>query len=230
MRMFLWTLSTPMRDGDLESGIIIHEYTHGISIRLTGGPANSNCLSEPNEAAPMGEGWGDFFATVIRQRSSYTQNQAFPMGAYSANNPAGIRRYPYSTDFKIDPETYGYLNNRSVYVGEHARGEVWAGILWEVYWSVVNAIGWSPDIQNGEGGNNVLLQIVTDGMKLQPCQPTFVAARNAILLADETNYGGAHSCLLWQGFARRGLGLNAVPTSSTSSQVKEDFTVPAACS
>lgn len=42
--MYVWDLTKPMRDGDLESGIIIHEYSHGISIRLTGGPANSNCL------------------------------------------------------------------------------------------------------------------------------------------------------------------------------------------
>ena len=44
MRMYLWDQKTPWRDGDLESGIIIHEYMHGVSTRLTGGPANSNCL------------------------------------------------------------------------------------------------------------------------------------------------------------------------------------------
>jgi hypothetical protein len=44
MRMYTWTTSRPQHDGDLEAGIIIHEYGHGISTRLTGGPANSNCL------------------------------------------------------------------------------------------------------------------------------------------------------------------------------------------
>ena len=29
-----------MRDGDLEAGIIMHEYGHGVSNRLTGGPGN----------------------------------------------------------------------------------------------------------------------------------------------------------------------------------------------
>lgn len=28
------------------------------------------------------------------------------MGAYSSNDPRGIRRYPYTTDMIIDPETY----------------------------------------------------------------------------------------------------------------------------
>ena len=44
MRMYVWDGSSPHRDGDLEQGIIIHEYGHGISTRLTGGPGNSNCL------------------------------------------------------------------------------------------------------------------------------------------------------------------------------------------
>ena len=33
MRMYTWNSYSPMHDGDLESGIIIHEYAHGISIR-----------------------------------------------------------------------------------------------------------------------------------------------------------------------------------------------------
>jgi extracellular elastinolytic metalloproteinase len=53
MRMYVWTQTKPRRDGDLESGIIIHEYAHGISTRLTGGPANSNCLGW-GEAGGMG--------------------------------------------------------------------------------------------------------------------------------------------------------------------------------
>lgn len=41
MRMYVWDITTPWRDGDMEGGIITHEYAHGISTRLTGGPANS---------------------------------------------------------------------------------------------------------------------------------------------------------------------------------------------
>lgn len=62
MRMYIWSGSSPMRDGDLESGIIVHgwfelttEYAHGISTRLTGGPANSGCLGW-GESGGMGEG------------------------------------------------------------------------------------------------------------------------------------------------------------------------------
>lgn len=47
----------PYRDGDLEAGIVIHELSHGLSTRLTGGPANSGCLGW-GESGGMGEGWG----------------------------------------------------------------------------------------------------------------------------------------------------------------------------
>jgi extracellular elastinolytic metalloproteinase len=56
-RMYLWNTANPYRDGDLEAGIVIHELSHGLSIRLTGGPANSGCLGW-GESGGMGEGWG----------------------------------------------------------------------------------------------------------------------------------------------------------------------------
>jgi len=227
MRMYIWTLSTPSRDGDLEDGIIIHEYAHGISNRLTGGPNNVGCLSG-GEAGGMGEGWGDFFATFIRQRDYYNRDTPFPMGAYSANNPKGIRKYLYTTDFDVNPETYAFINN-STYSGVHAKGEVWCTILWQVYWNFVEEYGFSADLYRGQGGNNRLLLDIVDGMKLQPCNPNFVDARNAILLADELNFGGQDSCLLWKGFAARGLGEFAVGGKSGANIVKEDFTVPEAC-
>ena len=46
-----------------EAGISIHEISHGLSTRLTGGPENSGCLGW-GESAGMGERWGDFLATT----------------------------------------------------------------------------------------------------------------------------------------------------------------------
>jgi len=224
MRMYVWTTATPNRDGDLEQGIVIHEYAHGISNRLTGGPQNVNCLGS-GEAGGMGEGWGDFFATALRQRSTYTRNDTFPMGAYSANNPIGIRKFPYSTNLTVNPETYAYVS-RSGYEGVHAKGEVWAGILWETYWNYVEEYGFSPNWYQGTGGNNRILRNVVDGLKLQPCTPNFVSARDAILLAETYNNGGHGTCLLWKGFAKRGLGTGA---RSGVTPVVEDFKIPVEC-
>ena len=69
-------------------------------------------------------------------------------------------------------------------------------------------------------------QDVVDGMKLQPCNPNFLEARDAILLADENNYGGRNVCNWWRAFAKRGMGVEA---TSTTTRVTEDFTVPAEC-
>ena len=64
---------------------------------------------------------------------------------------------------------------------------------------------------------------------MQPCIPNFVSGRDAILQADQVA-GGTDNCLIWNVFAKRGLGLNASAGTATSiSDQVEDFTVPAGC-
>jgi extracellular elastinolytic metalloproteinase len=70
--------------------VIIDEYTHGVSNRLTGGPANTSCLSVL-EAGGMGEGWGDFMAIAVHTKTSDTRATNYPLGVWVDNNPAGIR-------------------------------------------------------------------------------------------------------------------------------------------
>jgi len=114
-----------------------------------------------------------------------------------------------------------------------STGEVWAVILYDVFWNVVDKNGFDADWYkvDSEGGNVKMIQLVIDGMKLQPCDPTFVDARNAIIQADAVNNNGENFCELWRGFAKRGLGLNAVagdPDASTWDGV-ENFEVPEEC-
>eukprot|EP00158_Paraphelidium_tribonemae_P007621 Partr_v1_DN28302_c0_g1_i1_m79795 putative Secreted metalloproteinase probably acting as a virulence factor (By similarity) len=232
MRMYVWNTHQPHRDGDLENGIIIHEYGHGISTRLTGGPANSGCLGW-GESGGMGEGWGDFWATILRMKPEYTRETKLPMGSYAANSLKGIRKFIYSTDMSVNPSTYAYVRKFD-YVGVHAKGEVWAVILYDMYWNLVEKNGFSTDWFNPNArddkkdthlpaGNIVALQLTVTGLKMQPCRPNFVNARDAILEADETTYGGEHSCEIWRAFAKRGLGIKA------ASGGREDFTVPSEC-
>jgi len=229
MRMYVWDQTKPKRDGDMEAGIIIHEYAHGISTRLTGGPMNSNCLGW-GEAGGMGEGWGDFFATALRMRPEYNHDNDFAMGSYSFGQAKGIRKYIYSTDMTTNPSTYKFIK-RFGYFGVHAKGEVWAVMLYDMYWNLVDAYGFSEDWYNPQAkgtksspaGNVVALQLVIDGMKMQPCSPNFVNARDAILQADEVNYQGMHFCEIWKAFAKRGLGLKAKKGGN------EDFSLPDEC-
>jgi len=208
MRMYVWNVVKPYRDGDFESGIIIHEYCHGISTRLTGGPANSGCLGW-GEAGGMGEGWGDFFATVLRMRPEHNRSVNFDMGSY-ANGGNGIRKYKYSTNMKTNPETYGVMDNPG-YWGVHAKGAVWAEMLYEVYWNLIDKLGFTTDWYSAsrEFGNTLMFQLVVDGMKFQPCRPSFIDARDAILQAELQLTNGAHACEIWKGFAKRGLGVGA---------------------
>ncbi|KAL7941188.1 Fungalysin metallopeptidase domain-containing protein [Trichoderma barbatum] len=226
MRMYIWTVSTPRRDGSLEEGIVIHEYTHGLSNRLTGGPSNSGCLSGV-EAGGMGEGWGDFFATAIRLKAGDTRSKDYPMGAWADNNAKGIRQYPYSTSLTTNPLTYKSVNSQ---FEVHSSGTTWASILYEVLWNLIDKHGKNDgefptfDSQGvPTDGKFLSLKLVLNGMALQPCTPTFVSARDAILDSDRALTGGENLCELWTAFAKRGLGSGARYSSSSRT---ESFTIP----
>ncbi|KAI8912543.1 Fungalysin metallopeptidase-domain-containing protein [Gorgonomyces haynaldii] len=225
MNMYLFTSTNPKRDGSLENDIPIHEYTHGISNRLTGGKRNGQCLGT-TESGGMGEGWGDAMAMFLLRKSTDTRSKDFALGNYvtgSAETGKGIRRYKYSTSMTTNPETFSYFS-KSTEV--HNLGEIWASMLNEVYWNLVDKLGYSDNWYNAKQakGNIVAMQLMIGGMMLQPCNPTFTQARDAILKADQTYYGGAYKCDIWKAFAKRGLGYNAVQSSH-----KDGFSLPSGC-
>jgi hypothetical protein len=200
-------------DCAFDNGVVAHEYGHGISTRLTGGPMVSTCLSNREQ---MGEGWSDFFSLVFTHLPEQTANTPRGIGNFvsGANTDGGgIRTYPYSRDMAINPHTYSAISSLSV---PHGVGSVWCAMLWDLYWNMTDLFGFDPDIINGNGGNNKAIRLVIEGMKLQACQPGFVNGRDAILLADEILYDGIHNCIIWKTFARRGLGISANQGSSNN--------------
>ncbi|CCO37180.1 hypothetical protein BN14_11333 [Rhizoctonia solani AG-1 IB] len=218
MRMYTWTYTTPNRDGALENDIVTHEYTHGISNRLTGG-GTGRCL-QTTEAGGMGEGWSDAFADWTEQTSATDKD--FTLGSYVIKNAAGIRSYPYSTSKTTNPLTYGSLRTLTEV---HDIGEVWALIWHEVFAGLIKKSGFSASRNDptGTAGNIVALHLFIDSLKLQPCNPTFISARDAIIQADTNRYAGANKCTLWAAFAKRGLGSGATTTKADST------TVPSGC-
>jgi extracellular elastinolytic metalloproteinase len=229
MRMYIWTQTTPVRDCSFESGVVIHEYAHGLSNRLTGGPANSACLNVL-EAGGMGEGWGDFLATAIRTTTKDSRKTDFPMGAWVFGKPQGIRTYLYSTSMTTNPLTYLSVNNLT---RVHAIGNYWGNVLYEVMWELIEEHGNTdeikPKFKDGvpQDGKFLTMKLVVDGMALQPCNPTIPQARDAIIDADKNLTGGKNKCLLWRAFAKRGLGPKAQRNTGTSRT--EDFSLPAEC-
>src|SRR5262249_17173127 len=150
-------------------------------------------------------------------------NGNYAMGAYVSyflsanfrqNYYFGIRRYPYTTDLNKNPLTFKDIDpaQASAHSGVpissavggggaaevHNQGEVWCVALWEARANLINKLGWS-------NGNQLVLQLVTDGMNLSPANPTFLQARDAILQADLVNNSGTNRAELWAAFAKRGM-------------------------
>ncbi|KAH9263661.1 hypothetical protein BASA83_012931 [Batrachochytrium salamandrivorans] len=90
----------------------------------------------------------------------------------------------------------------------HALGEIWAVMLFEVYWNFVDAYGFSANLHDAtqKEGNIIFLQLLVGTLMIQPCNPTFIFAYHAMLAADDVYYGGVHKHLIIKGFAKRGLG------------------------
>ena len=240
------------RLSSFDAGVVVHEYAHGISNRLVGGPSDVGCLSNgstnrDNPAASrageqMGEGWSDFYALLLTQRSGDSGARPRGVGTYlrfEVPDGPGIRKAPYSTDFAINDYTYADVVSGAAFEPAGARGLsiphgvgfVWASMLWDMTWELIDALGFSEDIADASGraGNQVALNLVTTGLKLTPCTPGFADGRDAILAADEALYGGAHADLIWAAFARRGMGIDARQGSpEDQNDGRAGFTTPGA--
>lgn len=219
MQMYLWS-GSPQKDGDVDNGIITHEFSHGISNRLAGGPSQAGCVSN---AEQMGEGWSDYYALMLTQdwaNSALADGFDNPrgIGTYALGQPitgAGIRTQKYCTNFTINNRSYA----ASISSQSHTRGEIWCATLWDMTWNIINQVGSiNPNLFNasGTGGNSIALKLVTEGLKLQPCNSGFLDGRDGILAADQLLYNGAYHCAIMQAFARRGMGYDAVQGSANS--------------
>ncbi|MCA9193720.1 MAG: M36 family metallopeptidase [Planctomycetales bacterium] len=240
LQMYLFDQVSPLRDSSFDNGIVIHEYAHGVSSRLTGGPANAGSLGDPFiQSMGLAEGWSDFYSLMLTQVAADTANQSRTLGTYALGQPAtgaGIRSLPFSYNMTIDTHT---MSDVFDLYDPYIIGEVWASTLWDLNWALISGngldaslpnvgIGFSNNFLSGIGGNNLALQLVMDAMKLQPTTPTLLEARDAILLADLALTGGANLETLWRVFARRGMGYSASDggSSLSTSEVVAAFDMP----
>jgi len=214
----------------LDGLIVIHEYTHGISNRLTGGPSNAGALGAV-QSGGMGAGWSDFLSLMLTQKPSDTSTTSGGVGTSSpgqSSSGVGIGRFPYNTNMAVNPLTIGSYNSTQAV---HCTGEVWCSALWDLNWALIGRYGQTTDLSAGyrgvaSGGSAMTLRLVLDAMKIQPANPSLFQARHAELQADLNLTGGANQGLIWQTFARRGFGFSASTASSSASTVVEAFDVP----
>ena len=227
-------------DSDFDNGVIAHEYGHGWSNRLTGGPAVVTCLQNAEQA---GEGWSDYLALMTTTDwatltpSVASANIPRGIGTYILGQPItgnGIRPFRYSYDKAgINPlVTYAGVANASVFSQPHGIGSIWATMLWDMTWEIIlqdnmivsNIYSVPVNIADYKG-NVAALKLVNEGLRLQPCSPSFVQARDAILQADQMLFGGRYRCAISRAFTRRGLGaLASTGISANDRVVTEDYT------
>jgi uncharacterized protein (TIGR03437 family) len=218
VQMYLWNFTSPQLDGAFDQSVILHELTHGVSNRLIGDGTGLN----PFQSAGMGEGWSDYLALSLLSGENDDPDAAYLIGQYVFNNYAnGIRQYPYSVDMRVNPLTFDDLSSISPpFI--HNVGEIWCSMLWEMRALLIKQHGFRE-------GQQQSLQLVVDGLKMTPSSPTFIDARDAILLADRVNNRGTNQCLIWRAFAKRGLGVAASTPDPETSVAVESFETAPAC-
>src|ERR1041385_5903703 len=199
----------------------------------------------------MGEGWSDFYAKALMAKATEDVNGIYPSGpwvtlnylpGFTDNYYYGFRRFPYAVMSNVgangrphNPLTFADIDPTQIDLSAgayprgpggsqqafevHASGEVWAMALFEMRARLIQRLGFDT-------GNQRTLQLVTDAMKLDPLNPTFLQGRDSILAADCASYGGADELEVWSGVAVRGMGYSARAVGATTSSVTEAFDVP----
>jgi len=235
MRLYPFTSKEPERDSALVNQIMIHEYSHGVTQRLTGGPDKTSCLSS-DEANALSEGWSDFFAIAMELNSTNKRDDSFKMFEWLYGDMA--RSKPICSDMTVNDLTYNSLSySANGHLECHMGGEVWVNALNEVLWNFIEIYGISNDVSESKitsksEGNVLAIQIVIDALKIQPCNPTFLEARDSIVLAQKQRFNKKDlHCGIWKGFAKRGMGVNAKPATESGDKVvfENNFDVPPEC-
>jgi len=235
---YVWTGPDPDRDGALDSQVVVHELTHGMSNRLVG---NATGLTG-NMARGMGEGWSDFFALAMLSEPTDDQCGINAVGGYvtrqiisgfEANYYYGIRRFPVARRACLGPNgkphnplTFRYVNSDcNTLIGTTTsnpppnsafpRGPIGVTTCDQIhnlgeFWSAVlwEVRGQLIDIHGAADGNRRAMQYVTDGMKISPINPTMLQARDAIVTAANVS-DPTDLVPVSRGFALRGMGLSA---------------------
>ena len=219
IEMGLWD-GNPQIDSDFDNLVIAHEYGHGISSRLVGGPSAIGL----NNTEQMGEGWSDWIGLMMTMEPGDTGATPRTIGTYVEGqgiDGSGIRPTPYSTDTMINDADYADIDNL---LTPHGVGYVFGTILWDITWALIDQEGYDPDLYNGTGGNNIAMALVIEGLKNTPLEPGFVSGRDAILQADQDLYNGQYNCLIWEAFASRGVGAGAIENNDGGENTNTDQT------
>lgn len=237
LSMGIWSAAGPPdRDSVFDSTVLLHEYTHGVTTRLVGGPGSPGCLGTGYDGLSLNEGYSDFVPTLLRVKTNDTRDKDYTIADWATGQAVGLRAHYISTSMTTTPLTFESLNDLSS-TGGFDLATVWAVALYEVFWNLAETLGigdvkevvlGGADGMVPQGARYYLLKLILDSDALLPCSPDHLQARDAILLADRVLSGDANRCAIWRGFAKRGFGEDAVRGAGSRSRVN-GFAVPDGC-
>ena len=216
--MYLWefvddVFEAPARDGDFDTSIIQHEYSHGLTNRYVGGGGLGSLSG--GQSGAMGEGWGDWLAMNDLFRRNLTRTAV--TAAYVGDPLRGIRNWNYAKS----PLTYGDYGYDMSGPQVHSDGEIWATTLWTVRTKLLEAVG-----GNQKKASDVAQHLVMDAMPLSPPSPSMLDMRDAIVEAQRLRYGKKYADVVWDAFAERGMGASASTTGEADTMPVPAFDVP----
>jgi extracellular elastinolytic metalloproteinase len=210
------------RSTALDADVVFHEFTHGVTNRVIGGPMGFPSLTLP-QSRGMGEGWSDYFALTIQNYGKPTERVI--TGNWTANNAEGIRRSPYDEHYPLNFGDVGKDENWEV----HNIGEIWCATLMQMNRNMTSALG------SQKQAYRLAWQIVFDSLKLMQQNPSFLNARDAMVkglddlrTADKVTADEFAKVrkALWSAFAKFGMGVNASCPSANLGGIKANFDLP----
>ena len=168
----------------------------------------------------MSESWSDQLAMEYLHEHGYAApgRRAFTIGEYTTQDSvAGIRNYNMSQS----PLNYSDIGYDLTGPQVHADGEIWTATNFDIRQAFIGRYGAGDAALNkscangltpvsGCPGNRRWMQLVFDSFLLMAVsQVSQVDSRNALLAADLLRFNGANQDIIWNAFARRGLGEGA---------------------
>ena len=214
-----------------------------VALRVPVAGPDEGLTSEQGGA--MGESWGDLTAGEYMFSHGYANGgNPWAVGVYATGNKAVAIR-----DYAIDKNPLNYSDYGFDSTGNevHADGEIWNGTQWEVRQALVNkwnsrfrytnkalqlrcaqatATG-SPLPASQCPGNRRWIQLVFDAFLLQQGATSMLDARDAMLAADRMRFGGKDVEVMWDAFAKRGMGQGASVPNADSGDTVPSFASPA---
>tara|TARA_R110002072_G_scaffold59899_3_gene152314 strand:+ start:268 stop:1545 length:1278 start_codon:yes stop_codon:yes gene_type:complete len=163
-------LSRKKRHYSLDATVVFHEYVHGVTDRIIGGPARSNALTTPQGHALL-EGWSDYFALSFE--SARRGSPVTTIGSWAAKRKRGLRAYPYDEAF---PDTFADLGSGR-YVRTYPAAELWAATLLRIHREL------APDVPDSIERDWLIWQVVFEGWRMHPVPVGFLQARDDMFLA-----------------------------------------------